>query len=552
MAEVIGIITGLYTAGQALQNLAQQTHKWGRLSDRLFDISAGLDVAELTLDSWQRKYDIQARRPLLYMQVLFGRQGCERLQITLGSIDMTARAIKADINKVIGQALKVRSIRIPQEEMHSTINEELVKDCLRRIRQNMSWSRKFHYSVLGKMDDLEGRLHRLHVKLTSLERLSDLYLEKEHPDIFSEVKRLPGRRVILKVGDGRMDSVQGKLLDALAARKDAELLHRASGQGNKVHIGLSVPQIHKRDFAFLLSLHGRTHEVLVHPVKIKAINDPNRIQTDFPTAVPALINNTRTECYMLPSSSTSAGFEVRIPPSNLLSDLEYKDSLSTIIRDQGAFLGSQILYPTDQRAVASGIAQGCFRLIGSQWLQFLDCSNIRWRRTKEGKWISMLTATPGSASITRTLEHCVRTNQQRRDKRDLSKHIHIFRIGLVIAELVLKSPISYIDYDAVGNTTRLFVNDGEEIDAHGVAAEVELKSDVFLGNMVFFCLNALQDRDAMADKSIEGSYFKEVLKDAEQLDALVKADRKRGGASPAGSGVSTPRTGRSGGSRYVF
>lgn len=540
MAEVIGIISGLYTAGQALQNLAQQTHKWRRLSDRLFDIKEGLVVAELTLESWQRKYDILARRPPLYMQVLFGKQGCERLQVTLGSINMTARAIKADINRVIGQALEVRSIRIPPEEMHNTIDEDLVKDCLRRIRQNLSWSHKFHFSVLGKIDDLEGRLNRLHMKLTSLERLSDLYLEKEHPDIFTEVKRLPGRRVVLKVGEGRMNSVQGKLLDALAARKDAELLHRASGQKNNVHIGLSVPQIHKRDFAFLLSLHGQTHEVLVHPVKIKAINDPNRIQTDFTTAVPALISNAHTACYMLPSSSTSAGFQVSIPPANILSDLEFKDALSTIIRDQNNFLGSQILYQQDQSAIASGIVQGSFRLIGSQWLQSLDCTNIRWRRTKDGKWTSMLTAAPGNVSVTRTLEQCLSTNRQRRDQRDLTKHIHIFRIGLVLTELALKLPISYIDFDGATYTTKIFGKEGEEVDANDIAAEVERRSNVFMGNMVFFCLNALQDRDAMSDKSIEGSYFKEVLKDAEQLDGLIKADRKR---TPEGSGLNTPKIG---------
>ncbi|KAF1844036.1 uncharacterized protein K460DRAFT_368902 [Cucurbitaria berberidis CBS 394.84] len=407
----------------------------------------------------------------------------------------------------------------------------------------MSWSRKFHYSVLGKMEHLEGLLKGLYVKLNSLERLSDLCLEKEHPDIFSEIKRLPGRKVILKVGEGRMDSVQGKILDALAGRKDAELLHRASGEGNKVHIGLSVPQIHKRDFAFLLSLSGSTHEVLVHPVKIKAINNPKRIQTDFSTAIPPLIKKEHTECYMLPSASTSAGFEVRIPPANLLSDLEYKDSLSTIIREQNAFLGSQILYPLDQSAIASGIAQGCFRLIGSQWLQFLDCSNIRWRRTKEGKWTSMLTVTPGNASVTRTLEQCRKTNQQRRDKRDLLKHIQIFRIGLVMAELALKSPISYIDYDEVTNTMKLFFNNGMEVDANRIAAEVQSRSNEFLGNMVFFCLNALQDQDAMSDKSIEGSYFNEVLKNAEQLDAQVKADR---------SGASMPRSSGGGSSRDVF
>ncbi|OAL46286.1 hypothetical protein IQ07DRAFT_201952 [Pyrenochaeta sp. DS3sAY3a] len=546
MAEVIGILTGLYTTGQVIQNLAQQTHKWKRLSDRLFDIREGLEVAELTLESWQRKYDIQERRPLLYMQVLFGKQGCERLQITLGSIRLTANAIRSDINKVIGQALKVRSIRIPPDEMHEVVNEELVKDCLRRIRQNMSWSHKFHYSVLGKMDELEGRLNRLHMKLTSLERISDLLLEKEHPDVFSDIKRLPGRRVILRVGDGKMDSVQGKLLEALAARKDAELLHRASGEGNKVHIGLSVPQIHKRDFAFLLNLHGKTHEVLVHPIKIKAINDPNRIQTDFPTAVPALYKNAQTPCYMLPSRSKSAGFQVSIPPTNLLSDMEYKDPLSSIIRDQHTFLGSQILYAQDQAAIASGVAHGSFPLIGSQWLHFLDCKNIRWRRTKEGKWTVMLTASPGSASTTRTLDECFKANDRRRDERDLSRHIHIFRIGLVLAELALKSPITYIEYDGSNFGIKLFIDDGEEVDANDIAAEVERRRNVFLGNMVFFCLNVLQDRNAMSNKSIEGSYFKDVLSQADELDGLIKAERKRGGL---GSGNNTPRPERG---TYVY
>ncbi|KAF1946616.1 hypothetical protein EJ02DRAFT_393611 [Clathrospora elynae] len=544
MAEVLGVITGLYTAGQALQTFAHQIHKWRHVSERLFDIREGLDVVKVTLESWQYKYDIQAHRPDLHMRILFGKEGFERIQATLGSISIVARTIESDIDRVKGQALKVRTPGDPND----SANEEVVKDCLRRIQRNTTWSRKFKLSVLGKADDLEMRLERLHRKLNALERFSDSYLEQEHPYIFAEVKRLPGRRFIFKVGNGRMDTVQSKLLGALAARKDAELLHRATGKGNQVHIGLSVPQIHKRDFAFLLSLNGRTYEVLVHPVKIKAVNDPLRVQTSFLTAVPALIRNTHEACYMLPSSSTSAGFQVSIPPASLLSDLECKDALSTIVRQQNTRLGSQILYPQDQCAIASGIAQGCFRLIGSQWLTFLDCTNVRWRRTKEGKWTSMLTAAPGTAAVTRSLDKCLVANRQRRDSRDLSKHMHIFRIGLVLAELALKSPILYIDFDDSTNMTKLFINDGEEVDAGEVAAQVDLKSNVFLGNMVFFCLNVLQNRDAMADKSIEGAYFQDVLKQAEELDGLIRADKRRGGVSPGGSGMSTPRNGGS----YVF
>jgi hypothetical protein len=550
MAEVLGIITGLYTAGQALQSFANQIHRWKRLSERLFDIKEGLEFAELSLDSWQDKFGIQAHRPDLHLRILFGKEGQERIMATLASIHSINRTIRNDIRRVRGIPLKVPSVSSGHDDIDSTANEELVKECLWKIQRNTSWSRKFILSVLGKAEDLEMRIERLHHKLTILERFSDLYLAKEHPDVYSEIKRLPGRRVIIKVGDGRMDAIQKKVLDALAARKDAELLHRASGY-DRVHIGLSVPQISKQDFAFLLNLNGRTHEVLAAPKTVKAVNDPSRVPKNFATAVSAVINKTHDPCYMMPSAAISIGFHISKPPANLLSELEHKDALSTIIRGQNTYLGSQILYSQDQCAVASGIAQGCFRLIGSQWLSFLDCANVRWRRTKDGKWISMLTAIPGPLSKTRTLDRCHTANSQRRDNRELSKHIHIFRIGLVLAELALKSPISYIDFDATTYTTRLYVNDGEEVDANEIASQVELRSNVFLGNMVFFCLNVLQDGHAMADRNVEGSYFQDVVKQAEELDRLIKADRRRGGLSPSplGSGVTTPR---SAGGSYVY
>lgn len=552
MAEVIGIISGLLTAGQTLETFAGQIHRWRRLSDRLFDLREGLDAAEISLQSWQKKYDIQDRRPVIYMQVLFGKMGCQRIQSTLGGIKIISKTMQRDIDLIIGRALSARPGRTP---LDGRIDEFLVRDCLQRIQRNTSWSRKFVLSVLGRADDLEMRLERLHRKLTMLERFSDYYLEKEHPDIFSEIKRLPGRRVILKVGDGRSSSIQGKLLDALSAQKDAEMLHKASGKGDKIHIGLSLPQMRDRDFAFLLSLNGRSQEVLVHPVKIKIVNNSARVQSELTAAIPSLIrtHNKIDKCYIQPYPRNQDGFELSIPQRNLLSDLEWKDPLSTLFKTQHTQLGSQILYPQDQSAISSGIAQSAFRLIGSQWLKFLDSNNVRWRRTADNRWASMLTATPGNLSTTRSLDACLASNKTRRDARDLSKHIHIFRIGLVVTELCLKSSISYIDFDPTTETVKLFVNDGEELDATEIAAEVERKTNVFLGNMVFFCLSTLQERDRLGDRSIEGSYFMEVVKEAEKLDEVVRLrrtweDRKGSGSSagtsPRGSGFATPRSTR--------
>ncbi|KAF2827724.1 hypothetical protein CC86DRAFT_215334 [Ophiobolus disseminans] len=517
MAEVIGILTGLLAAGQALESFAQQTRKWKRLSDRLFDIREGLDCAELALDRWKRMFDIEEREEhRIYLEVLFGKEGCKRITATLASIESITQRLQEDIGKLIGRALQVRS---GQESFG-------IEECLRRIRQNSSWSQKFTLTALGKADEMERRLERLDKKVGVLERFTDLYLEREHPGIFEEIRRLPGRRVILKVGDGGTDNLGKHLRNSMAAREDAQLLHRASGEGNRVHIGLSVPQIDDRDFDFLLNLDGRTHEVLVHPVKIKAVNNSARVKSDFTAAVPALRSNPKDALYVLPSKASQAGFHVSIPPTSHLVDLEHKESLATMIMHKDKFLGSQILYPQDQTAIASGIAQGSLRLIGSQWLSFLDCSNVRWRRSKDGKWTSMLTAAPGNASTTRTLEKCVAANRSRRDKRELGKHVQIFRVGLVLAELALKTPISYVDLDAVSNTVELYINDGEKVYAADLAEAVERESNRYLGNIVFYCLNVLQDQDKMSDRAIEADYFRQVVRDAKELDGLLMKDGK--------------------------
>ncbi|KAF2122500.1 hypothetical protein BDV96DRAFT_1551 [Lophiotrema nucula] len=535
MAEVLSILGGIYTSATILDHLATHTQKWRLLSDRLFDIKEGLDAAELSLDAWKTKFDFQERRPVVYMTVLFGRLGWERIQATLGSIKIITRSIQTDVHKAVGRALAAK----PGRALGYTsdrYDKELVEECLRRIKRNTSWSRKFNYSVLGKADDMEMRLDRLHRKLTALERFSELYLEKEHPDIFREIRRLPGRRVILKIADPAHDTVKSKVLDALSARKDADLLHRASQSDSSVHIGLSTPQIHKRDFAFLLSLGGHLQEVLAHPIRIKAINDRNRVQATMDKAVPALIRSSKEATYMLPSSGTSSGFQLSVPPSNLLLELAYKDPLSTLVRAQNNFLGQQVLYPQDQIALAAGIAQGAFRLIGSQWLQCLDNKNIRWRRTAEGNWTTMMAAMPGDSSTTRTLDQVLNASLSARGNKDLAKHVHIFRIGLVLTELALKTPISYIDFDPSTGGVRIFISsfnhDSEPLDATEIAAEVDNKTNILLGNIVFTCLSALE-KDGMKDREIESTYYKEVLSQADQLEALVKKERKRG--SPAGS-----------------
>jgi len=99
----------------------------------------------------------------------------------------------------------------------------------------------------------------------------------------------------------------------------------------------------------------------------------------------------------------------------------------------------------------------------------------------------------------------------------------------------------------------MYTNDGREVGAHEIASEVALKRNLLLANMVFFCLNALQDSRVMAERSIEGSYFEDVFKQAEELDKVFGIYNRRRGVipnkSPMGSGSTTPR---SAGSGYMY
>jgi hypothetical protein len=537
MAEIFGIIASLFTAGQVLEGFAHQIHNWKLLSERLLDLRAGLDDTEIALVQWKHRYQIEERHRRIYMEVLFGKDGCERITSTLESIRIITRAIQGKINKLIDCALQVRPIDESIDGHESEIDETTIKNSLHRIRQNISWSQKFALSGFGKADEVEKLLDRLDKMVGKLERLSDHFLANEHPGIYAEMKRLPGRKVISTAGDGRTDEAVKHLRNANAAREDAQLLHKASGKGSRAHIGLSVPQLSERDFALLLNLERRTDEILLRPVKIKTVHNSPRVKSDFSTAIPALRNNPQADHYVLPIAASSNGFHIKLASTSHLVDLEHKDSLATIIRNRDAQLESQILCLQDQSAIASGIAQSALRLIGSRWMDFFDCTNIRWRRTADGQWTSMLTAAPGNASTTRSLEQCYAANRAGSGSPDLTKHIHIFRIGLVLTELALKAPISYVDFDPSSNTVKLFINDGEEVDVFDLAAAVERESNVFLGNIVFYCLNVLQDKNKMRDTAIEVDYYMEVVKDAKELEGLMQADRRRGDKRPVEVGV---------------
>jgi hypothetical protein len=555
MASIPAILDDLYTISLNLDHFAIHTSKWQILSLRLSDMKEGIDAAELSLQSWQRKYDIHDRRPSQYMHVLFGRQGWERIQQTLENITIVSNSMGDDVDSVVECALRAK----PRGTTPSShYDKDLILASLHRLLDHPSWSRKFACSALRKASDLEVQLLRLHRKLSVLERLSGAYLESQHPDLFAHLPtRLPGRRTTLQKGDPRSNILHNKLLDATSARKDAELLHRASvpAPSSIVHIGLHVPQIHKRDFAFLMSVgRGETYEFLTHPVTIKAVNDPARVQSSFATALPALLRATDAgqgeATYMLPSSSSSSGFQVSLPPSDILTPLEFKDPIATIVREQNVAMSQQVLYPQDQVSLICGIASGCWRLLGTRWLDVLDSGNVRWRRGQEGRWTAIMASTPGNTATTRAVDTW---RGAVADDSSSRKRTQIFRLGLLLAEIATKIPVSpIVDLDDKAGLVDFEVGgireeDGFPIDAVEIAAEVEVNTNVLIGNVVFACLSVLQE-EGEVDEDVDEMFYRTVLGQVEELEDLMR----RGMDRRLGSAVGTPRSGRSARSSVVY
>lgn len=536
MAVINGIASGMFAAGQALDIFARQIRQWRDISDRLLDLRQGLTVCQHVFERWQHKWEFSESQTNVYLSALFGPEGCHNIRLTLTNIHEISDILQARVDNIIGRALRFQ----PAISTHSRrINKDLVEECLQRVRRRTSWTRKFILSVWSCAESMEENLRQLEVTLRVLESHTNYYLEKEHPDIFSGTRRLPGRTVSLRLAD-RLAIVKDRITDTLAAQRDAELLHCASDPEDKIHIGLSVPRVHPKDFAFLFSLAGRTHDFLVRPVRITADAKDPRVPRQLSSAVPNLTATRRrssSPCIIKPSSSTD-GFELTTPPIPLLGALESKAPLSTILTTESTGLHSQILHTRDQNALAAGIVQSTLRLLGTPWLHSLDSTNIRWRRTADGQWTSMLTHTAGDAQTTHALDALCAAHASH--PHDLTRHTHIFRIGLVLAELCLRTRIR-VSFDARAQTVRLHVRDGQDLleaSAAQVAAEVDLVCNTFLGEMVGFCLGVLMDKARLAERDVQGGYCGVVLTHAEGLERLVKMPRRRG----VGKGGSSRRS----------
>lgn len=532
MAEVIPILTGLAGTVQFLTTFAKLVQDWREVPERLFEIEDNLHVQRRVFNGWRKRYCIHDGRSISCFYALFGKEGFEDIRKSLGMIKMVSERIQKHVDSMVGGAMVGFAYsRGHYRERH---DEEIIKEYLRRISKTAGWGRKSIYTLLKKADELDKQVELLEKWIKRLQFKADSYLEEEHPEVFRTVKRLPGRRIKFQL-EADVDSIIYQLDSIHSACKDAKRLQIASQHQRNIHIGLFVPQIHSQDFLLLISVGDHAREVLAHPVRFRAINDPLRVQSNLESAARSLERWGNATGYLQPSPSSASGFQLTFPRSRILASLRYEAPLCTLIRNNQSSFQRPAFYPQDQYALATGIVTGSVRLLGNGWLQFLDSCNLRSRRDGPDRWATMLSAVPGNPHTTRILDQCYSVGHPH--GRDLFKHIQIFRLGLVLTEIALQSPIDYIDFhratEMVGIHIGALSDDGDDVNANDIAAEVEHRTNLLFGNMVYFCLSVLQNKSLMRDENIEIAFYKSVLHDADELAAAFSGAKRRRNVGPA-------------------
>jgi hypothetical protein len=161
-----------------------------------------------------------------------------------------------------------------------------------------------------------------------------------------------------------------------------------------------------------------------------------------------------------------------------------------------------------------------------------------------------MASTPGEAATTRAVDTW---RAAVADDGGSRKRTHIFRLGLLLAEIATKITVcpighlgdlaSLVDFEVGG----IREEDGFPIDAVEIAAEVEVNTNVLIGNVVFACLSVLQENGEI-DEDVDEMFYRTVLGQVEELEDLMR----RGMDRRLGSAVGTPRSGRSARSSVVY
>ncbi|WPG98746.1 Hypothetical protein R9X50_00154000 [Acrodontium crateriforme] len=532
MAEAIATIQTVKWATDTLWEFYRLLGRYNGLPGRVLDLESNLHACEMTLRRWKTKWGVENRQPDIYYEVLFSKRGWRAIRICLGMISESSQIVKGKINALVGSALKHQG-KSRNKVYDGKFDIEIMRRAMKRIDRHMSRKIRFAWAVTLKIDDLESHIERFNKNLTNLERFAESYLSETHPELFGKEAQQLKQEAQLLVEDKIRDKIKKKVT---GSREDAESLHKAYVGDTGLMCHLSVcpttsTQTRRdsrlaKDFHFLIANGSKSMEILVHPVQFNKSDNVSRLPTSMSEAFNSVSAYSRKPGDLLPPGATDGnGFELRIASKPILTPLWGSAPLSTLFKaSQGD--ANRVISTRDKISIATGLIEGCYRLLSTPWLNYLDSANIRGARNPEDatKWDAMLSCEAGNRSVSKALA-CFASQPGNR-LRDLRQHTQIFRLGLVLAELATGSLVTYAEASEDFRTPGVSIvmpdlADDERLDADEVAAAVELHSGERYADFVRFCLSMLQMRSKIKLTSVDEHYESMLLNPARDMAGLL-------------------------------
>lgn len=522
MAEITAILPVVSAVTQAVNiiySIAKVVQKYRAISNHLFDIYIDLHASRLILSRWLEDWGVTEGTTNVYYECFFGQGGWRVIRATHGEIQNIIKRVNSELDGVVHDALKQANVS-SRERYRRRYDRELFQQAIENISRSTTMSRKLKLTFWSTIDDLESEMTRLGKHLENLHRMSEYYSEHENPDVFGPLNSMPTQKKRLMLEWPKPQ--EGDWL-----QRDAKYLREAYAAGDRLEhqIGLLLPAItngqaypqgRKLDPKFQILLRNGTAKstVLARPVAYRE-DQRRRLQSSLSSTLSPLNGGGEEEAHLLPPQApVSHGYLLKVTPDRWLSELERGDSLAKILAQSRDVSNRARLSMRDRTAIAMSLVEGCFRLLGSEWLDNLDAGNIRGKKHSDGSWMTILGSEAGERSTTRTLAELAEAEQRSRSSRSLAVHCQIFRLGLILTELILRVPITYIDKDPQKPGARIWIKDLEDdpMEAMEIAARVDGEINTrLLGDIVFFCLSSMQERAAMRDPIIANKFYRKAL-----------------------------------------
>lgn len=367
---------------------------------------------------------------------------------------------------------------------------------------------------------MDAEIARFDTKLTNLDRLAEGHLLETHPDLFDKDPSQRHRERQGLIQDGMRDEMRKAVRNT---REDAEGMHTAWAATDdlKCHLAIangssksSREAIVDEQLHFVVANGDKPREIQVTSARFKgpgvrslpdSLNDVSK----------SIYRSSQRDWQLLPPGATNGiGFKIYAPPRSSLAKLDARQPLSSLLNENvGSKLAS--LKTEDKLKVAVGMIEGCYRYLGTPWLNHLDSSNVRGDRNSHGAWMALLEAKPGNRNVSQALTQLSAKGPYKGLR--LESHKQIFRLGIVLAELAVGSLVSYAEASddiKVPGVSLVFQDLAEDdrLSAEEIAAEVENRtgSEIY-ANLVRFCLSVLQTRTKIKTLRVDDAYEKELL-----------------------------------------